>query len=64
MFDNENMLMTTLASKLKFATVEHIPIQTTDQISKSLNELIKLYVRSGFIINVILMDMEFDKVDE
>ena len=45
-------------------TVEHIPSLTPDQLSKSLNKVIKLYGRGGFIIRVILMDMEFEKVAE
>ena len=36
------------ARKLKFATVEHIPSQTSEQIIKSLNKVIKLYGRGGF----------------
>ena len=32
-----------LSKKIKFTTIEHIPISTVDHISKILNKLIKLY---------------------
>ena len=58
-FVNGNVFMITSERNIKFATVEHIPIQTTDNISKSLNIVVKLYGQGGFIIRVILTDMEF-----
>ena len=45
-------------------TVEHTPSQTSDQLSKSLIKVIKLHGRVGFIIHMILVDMEFEKVAE
>ena len=59
MFVSENIFMITPESKLKFMKVEYLPSQTAEQISKSSNKEIKLYGRGGFIIRVILMDMEF-----
>ena len=50
------------ARKLKFVKVEHIPSQTSKQLSKSLNKVIKLYGRGGFIICLIMMDMDFWRV--
>ena len=64
MFANGNMFMITSARKLKLATIEHIPSQTAEHISKSLNRMIKLYRRGGFIIRVILMGIEFERVDK
>ena len=63
-FVNGNTFMITTARKLKYTTVEHIPIKTANQLSKSLNKAIKLYGRCGFIIHVILLDTEFENVDE
>ena len=42
-FVNVNSFMITSARKLRFVTVEHTPSQTSDQLSKSLNKVIKLY---------------------
>ena len=56
--------MITPASKIKSETVEQIPIQIANQIIKSLNKMINLYGRGGFIICVILMDMEIYNMSE
>ena len=61
-FVDGNVFIIISVRKLKFMTVEHIPSQTVEQLSKSLNKNMKLYGRGGFIIRVILMDMEFDNV--
>ena len=50
--------MATSVRKLKFVTVEHIPSRTAVCISKSLNKVIQLYGRGGFLINVVLIDTE------
>ena len=63
-FFNVNEFMITSARKLKLVTVEHIWSQIDEQLSKSLNKVIKLYGRVSFIIRMILIDMEFEKVDE
>ena len=64
MFSNGNAFMITPARKLEFATVEHIQSQTSEQIIKSLNKLIKLYGRGGLFIRMILKEMEVEKVAE
>ena len=62
MFVNRNVFMVTPARKLKFLTVEHIPSQKSQQLSKTLDKLIKLYGRGGFIIFVILGYMDSEEV--
>ena len=57
MFVNVNSFMITSASNLKFVTAEHIPSQTSYQLSEILNKVIKLYVKGGFIIRAILVSM-------
>ena len=64
MFVNGNSFTITSAIKLKFVTVDHTPSRTANQKSKSLNKFIKLYGRVGFIIHAILMDIEFERLDE
>ena len=64
MFVNGNMFMITSARKLKFETVEHIPIETSDHLQKSLNIVIKLNGIGGLIIRTILMNMYFEKMLE
>ena len=50
MFFSGNGFMIKPARKKKFVTVEHIPSQTAEKISKILNKVIKIYGRCGFII--------------
>ena len=58
-FFNGNVSMITSGRKLKFVIFEHTPSQTSKQLSKSLNKVIKLYGRGGFVIRMILIDMDF-----
>ena len=62
MFENRTTLLITLSINLKFITIEYIPSWTIYQISKSLNKVIKVYGRGGFVIRVIMKDTEFKKV--
>ena len=64
MFVNRNVFMKTSARKLNFVTVEHIPSRKSKQLSSSLNKVVKLHGRGGFIIHVILMEADFEKVAE
>ena len=44
-------------------TAEYIPTKTAAHISSSLKK-VKLYARNGFFVNVVMMDMEFEKVSD
>ena len=61
-FVNGYEFMVPSARNLRLLTIEHILIQIYEQLSKILNKLINLYGRGGFIIRVIMMYTEFDKV--
>ena len=63
-FVNVNLFMITSARKLNFVTVEHIPSRKSNQLSSSLNKVVKLHGRGGFIIHVILMEADFENVAE
>ena len=43
-------------------TAGYIPTRTAAQISSILNKIVKLYARNLFVMNVVMMDMEFEKV--
>ncbi len=64
MFVNGKAFLTTLSQKLRLATVEQLPSRTATQLSNSLIKIVKLYAHTGFIVRVIMMDQEFDKVEE
>ena len=59
MFVNGNLFNITSSRKLKFVTVEKIPSQTSEQISKRLYKVVKLYGYIVLIIYLIPMDIEF-----
>jgi hypothetical protein len=64
MFVNGMAFLTTLSWKLQLSTVEQLPSRTATQLSNSLIKIVKLYARTGFIVKVIMMDQEFDKVED
>jgi hypothetical protein len=64
MFVNGMAFLTMLSRKLQMATVEQLPSRTATQLSNSLIKIVKLYARTGFIVRVIMIDQEFDKVKE
>ena len=64
MFVNCVAFLTTLSRKIRLFTIEHVPIHTVKQLSISLNKIVQLYARGGFIIHVIFIDMEFEKVQD
>ena len=45
-------------------TVEFLPSRTAKQLSKSLKKIVKLYTRGGFIVRLVMMDMEFEKIKD
>ena len=59
MFVNGNAFMIASPRKLKFVTVEHIPSLTFKQLNEIIIKVIRIYGRGGFIIQMILMDMDF-----
>ena len=62
MFVNNIPFLLTLSRKPKFGTVEFLPNCTAPQLGKSLTKVLRLYALRGFVMHVILMDMEFEKV--
>jgi hypothetical protein len=64
MFVNSIAFLITLSWKLRLATVEQLPTRTATQLSNSLTKMVRLNACTGFIIHVIMMDQEFDKVKD
>ena len=52
----------TLSTKIKMFTAKYTPTQTAVQLSISLSKKVKLYARNVFVVNVVMTDMEFEKV--
>jgi hypothetical protein len=64
MFVNGIAFLTTLSRKLWLVTVEQLPSCTATQLSNSLVKIVRLYACTGFIVRIIMMDQEFDKVKD
>jgi hypothetical protein len=64
MFVNGIAFLTTLSRKLRLATVEQLPLRTVTQLSNSSMKIVRLYACTGFIVHIIMMDQEFDKVKD
>ena len=60
MLVNGLLFLITLYGKIKMFTAKYIPNQTYAQIIRSLNKIVKLYERNGFVVNVVMMDMKFE----
>ena len=54
----------TVATKLKFVTVEHTPVCTAKSLVKHIKRVLQVYDRAGFTVIYIMMDGEFEKVKE
>jgi hypothetical protein len=64
MFVNGIAFLTTLLQKLRLATVEQLPTCAARQLDTSLTKIVQLYARTGFIVKVVMMDQEFDKIKD
>ena len=45
-------------------TAEFLPSRTARQLSSSLTKIVKVYARGGFIVRLVMMDMEFEKIKD
>ena len=64
MFVNSIAFLTTLSQKLQLDTVEQLLSRTAIQLSNSLTKIVKLYAQPSYIVQVIMMDQEFNKVED
>ena len=62
MFVNGLPFFITLSRKIKMFTAEYIPTRTDAHLSSSLKKIVQIYEKNGFYVNVVMMDMEFEKV--
>ena len=62
MFVNDIQFLVTLSRDIRLFTAELLPSRTAKQLSSSLNNIVKFYARGGFVVRLVLMDMEFEKI--
>ena len=54
--------LVTLSRNIKMITSEYVPSRTAQQLANSLTKIVNTYASGGFVIDLALIDMEFDKV--
>ena len=60
MFVNGIAFLITFSRNIRLVTVEHVPSRTAAQLAKFLMKIVKVYARGGYIVLLVLMDMEFE----
>ena len=63
MFVNGVEFLNALSRKIRLITTEHIPSRKSNQLRSLLKKIVELNSRGGFMVNVSIMDQEFDKVE-
>jgi len=64
MFVNGLPFFMTLSRNIRFGTAEYLPSRTAKQLGRSLTKIMKIYALHGFVVRLVLMDMEFEKIKD
>ena len=56
--------LVTFSQNIKMTTVEFIPTRTAGQLAKSIMKVVYAYAYGGFVVNLALMDKEFEKISD
>ena len=64
MFVNSIPFFVTFYIQIRLITVKYVPTRTVVQLAKYLMNTVKLYARGGFVIRLILMDMEIETIKD
>ena len=62
MFVSGIPFLVTFSRKIRMLTTEYVPSRTAQQIANSLTKIFNTYARRGFVVDLALMDMEFEKL--
>jgi hypothetical protein len=62
MFVNRVPFLVSVARGLNFVTAKFMPSRTAKQLSAGITRMIDLYARGGFQVGTVLMDNEFEKL--
>ena len=60
-FVDGTAFLLTVARRIKFVTVKHVPVRTALSLSKHIKRVMEAYGRAGFKVRNILMDEELKK---
>ena len=64
MFVNCIPFLVTRSRDIRLNTIEFLPSRTARQLSSSLTKIVQINARGGFIVRLVMMDMEFEKIGD
>ena len=64
MFVNGISFFITFSRDIRLISAEYIPSQNAATLSHALTKVVRLYARGGFIVHLVLMDMEFECIKD
>ncbi len=64
MFINGLPFLVTSSQGLSLVTIEYLKSKTAKRLIDTLERVIRIYRKAGFIVQTALMDMEFEKLRE
>ncbi len=62
MFVNGLPFLVTSSRGISLVTIEYLPSRTAKLLALTLERVIKVYTRGGFVVQTMMMDMEFEKL--
>ena len=62
MFVNKLPFFVTFGRDIGLLTVKFTPTRTAKQLGENLKNVIKLYGKAGYEVEMVIMDMEFNKM--
>ncbi len=64
MFVNGFPLLITLSQDIRLYTAKYLPLCSAQQLKKSLTKIINVYSRGGFMVKLLLMNIEFEYIKD
>jgi len=62
MFVNGLPFFITSSRGLSLVTIEHLPLRTAKRLVQTLERVCRVYSTTGLIVQMAMMDMEFEKL--
>jgi hypothetical protein len=64
MFVNGLPFFVTLSRGISLVTIKFLPSRTAKQLANGIEHVARIYGRAGFIVQISMMDMEFEKLKD
>jgi hypothetical protein len=62
MFVNNLPFLVTSSRGISLVTIEYLPSRTAKRLALTLEQVLQVYTRGGFVVQTMMMDMEFKKL--